>query len=113
LRHHLQVQLPGSLAGRGQASDSTGGARVVKGDHPAKLRYDLAQDFEPFRSEIIGQEVEAGQPCAGLCNALDEPGRDWVSSGREHNGDVGGGPLHRASRGRPYRDDHVDLLVVL
>ena len=41
------------------------------------------------------------------------PSRDRVVSGREHDRDLRGGPLGRASRGRADRHDHVDLLVAL
>jgi hypothetical protein len=46
---------------------------------------------------------------AGHCNALDEPGRDRIGSGSEHDRNLHGGPLGRASRGCTNRHDHVDL----
>jgi hypothetical protein len=36
-----------------------------------KFGHDLAQDFEPLRREIDGEEVNAGHPSAGLRNTLD------------------------------------------
>ena len=96
-----------------RAETATENARVIKGNDAAKLGHDLAQDFEPLRREIDGQELKAGQPSAWRRDPLDQSGRNRVGSDGEHDRHLFGSLLGGASHGRRDRHDDVDLIVAL
>src|SRR5262249_1686273 len=79
-------------------------ARIVKGEDPTSLWENLLQDFQTFPSEVPNQEVDACKSPPGFCEALHEPGVDWIAPYIEYDGYVG-------CRSPRRRDDGVGNCV--
>src|SRR5215212_4814903 len=73
-------------------------ARIAEKSDPPSLGGQLAQEFEPFRSQCRAHRVDAGCVAAGAAEAGNKAKLDRICAGGEYDGNSRGGCLCRESR---------------
>src|SRR5262249_48668002 len=85
-------------------------ARVYHEADRLGVRYQVAQQAEPFRAQLIGKERNAGDIAARPAQISDEPLFHRICTGVEYHGNCGGRVLPCLVRGwSTHSSDYVDV----
>src|SRR5215472_14502266 len=74
----------------GKLANSGASGGVSNHRHPAHVRHDFLEQFEPFSAQAVFEESETGRITTRSRQAIDKTPTNWVHDLHEHNRDSAG-----------------------